>query len=74
MSFCRAEKFFGIVTKSTAFCSATWRNFLQKALYFVQPRSEKLLNYEQKHCIWFSRAENVRPKALYFIQPRSEKL
>jgi hypothetical protein len=38
-----------------------------KALYFVQPRSEKILNREQKHRILFSRAAKIlesRPQAL----------
>jgi hypothetical protein len=60
----------------------------RKALYFVQPRSEKGLNCEQKYCILFSRAVKIldceqkhvfgsaaqrKFKALYFIQPRREK-
>jgi hypothetical protein len=67
------------VTKSTVFCSAAQRNFgianKKKHRSLCQPRSEKVLNCEQKRCILFRWAAKIlesRPKALYFVQSRSE--
>jgi hypothetical protein len=55
-----AEKSFGFATKSSVFCSAVQRNIFElrtKPPRFVQPRTEKILNRDQKHCILSSRAE-----------------
>jgi hypothetical protein len=54
---------FGIATKSTLFYSAAQRKVLElrshaeKSLAFVPPRSENLLNCEQKHGNLFSDAK-----------------
>jgi hypothetical protein len=61
--FSRAEKSFGFATKSSVICSAAQRKIVElrpKALlrlHFVQPRTEEILNCEQKH---------------FFVQPRCE--
>jgi hypothetical protein len=72
-----AAKNFGIATKSTAFCPAAQRKILElrrRALHFVQLRSEKLWNCDEKHCFLSSCAAKnlLRRKALYFVQPRGE--
>jgi hypothetical protein len=76
--FSRAATNFGIANKSTVLCSGAQRKVLDlrpKALYFVQPRSDKFRNCEQKHCTCTAAQRKVlelRPKALHFVQPRSE--
>jgi hypothetical protein len=70
---------FGIVNKSTAFGSAAQRKIVEsrtKALHFVQPCTEKIMNCEQKYFFLFSRAAKILEswKAVHFIQLCSENL